>query len=277
MVRKSKIFIGIGAIVFITLVIGGIFLKGKLEEAQLQRDQEYFSHPSNMVGRWVSDDGRLSFLVYTSDVVLEPSYRIRLNLENIAFSGPSVIEGKVPTTRSYIRYMEVLDDTADTSNWLVQMEIWPLSRLDMDNNCFEARVVYHPNNDWEKCEDLGTFVFQKDTDFVEDVTGGFSQATLETIILALNDACNSYYYDAELGVMDLEFDDPGTSGIYGEGVNFDGYIHGTGIIAPIEGNVFQLGTSKIEFYIDPSAQPMRVCYLENSTLDQTIVSDCEMQ
>ena len=274
MTKKKKRLIGIGMFFLIALVIGGMFLKGKLDEMQLQKDQEYFSQPANMVGRWVSEDGSLSFLIYTPDEwAIESYYRIRVDLGNLPVSGPSVMEGKVPTTRAYIHYLEVLDDTADTNNWQVQMEVWPLRKLDAGNNRFEGRVVYHPNRDSEESEELGTFVFRKDTSFVDETTGEISQATTEEVIMALNQACNDYYYDAEVGVMDVEFDDPGTTGIYGEGVNYDGYLHGTGILAPVDGNVFQTGTTQIEFYVDPAAEPISVYYLENNTLGQTIVSN----
>lgn len=274
MARKKNLFVGIGAIVLIALVMGGVFLKGRLDEARVQQDQEYFSQPANISGRWVSEDRRLSFLIFASDVVLEPSYRIRVDLENIAFSGPRIIEGSVPTNRAYIRYLEVLADTEDR---LVQMGIQPLRKLSDNNNCFEARVIYYKDSTLEDCEDLGTFVFRKDTSFVGEATAEISQATTEKIIAALSEACNSYYYDAELSVMNVEFDTPGTTGICGQGVTYDGYIHGTGMIAPIDGNVFQTGTSLIEFYMDPATEPMSVYRLENITLGQAIVSDYEVQ
>lgn len=274
MASKKKLFIGIGLTIFVALVIGTVFISRKLDEVRIQKDQEYFSQPANMVGRWVSDDGSLSFLIYTAETILDPSYRIRVDLEDIDFSGPSIIEGKVPTTRAYIRYLEVL---ADSEDWVVQLGLEPLRKLGEDNNCFEARVIYHTGSGFEDREDLGTFTFRKDTNFVEEGTAELSQTATETITAALNEACNSYYTDAEVSVAYTEFDTPGTAGVYGEGVNYDGYIHGTCLIAPtIKTSVF-LELSQIEFYIDPAADPMRVYYLENTTLGQTIVSNYEVQ
>lgn len=170
-----------------------------------------------------------------------------MDLKRAAFSGPDIIEGKVPANCAYIGYLEVLENSADTGNRLVQLELWPLRKL-------------------------GTFVFQKDTSFAEEGTGEISQATAEAVISALNQACNDYYYDAEVGVMDVDFDNPVTTGIYGECVNYNGYLHGTGTIVPADGGVFQAGTSQIEFYMDLSAEPICVYYPENTTLGQKIIS-----
>ena len=274
MKRNKKLMLGMGAIVLLALVIGGVLLRGKQAEVNLQQEQEYFSQPANLVGRWVSEEGGLSFLIYTSDVTYEPSYRIRMDIEQADFSGPSTIEGSVPANRAYIGYLEVL---ADQEERTVQLEIRPLRKLDSDNSRFEARVGYYRDGYLGECEVLGTFVFRKDTSFVTAETGEISQAATEAVMAALSQACNNYYYDAEVGVMDVEFDAPGTTGIYGEGVSYDGYLHGTGIIAPVSGDTFQTGTYQIQFVIDPAAEPLRVYHLENTTLGQTIVSEGLMQ
>ena len=69
MASKKKLFIGIGLTIFVALVIGTVFISRKLDEVRIQKDQEYFSQPANMVGRWVSDDGSLSFLIYTAETI----------------------------------------------------------------------------------------------------------------------------------------------------------------------------------------------------------------
>jgi len=89
-----------------------------------------------------------------------------------------------------------------------------------------------------------------------------------------NDACNSFY-DIQVGVLDMQLDETGTNGLYGEPVSYDGFIHGTGIIAPVGNGSFSLGSNNIKFLIDPTTSPMTIYNLYVQTNGDRIVFQYE--
>jgi len=144
-----------------------------------------------------------------------------------------------------------------------QIDFFPLEQIDGESKQFRISVNVYKSDTGH--EGMGQFTIRK-----EEFGGGIdylSQETTDAIIQQINDACNRFYSSVQMGVMDLD--------IGGEfmPVSNDGFIRGTGIIAPVKGGGFQLGTSEIEFEIDTVAYDMRIFNLINSTTGDTIISD----
>ena len=277
--KKKQLLLGIGIIVLIGIIVGAFFVKQKMDEEYLNARIEYFCTPENLAGRWISEDGNASFFVYLTQRETEVAnpyntkYDIRVYapaLVDMGLNDTGIISGSTSNMRAYTHQLEVL---TDADNWICAMVLCPVPEsLTDDNNTFEAILYHYPDTQGEGLTKIGTYVFHR-SDSLIDGSDNISQPVTEEIKASITQTYSNYYnYDAGFEIVSIDFDDPGTTGFDGQGVNFDGYIHGTGVIAPADGNIFRFGTSEIEFYIDPATNPMSIYSLKNITQGQTIVS-----
>lgn len=257
MSRKKKLLGLIGLAVVLAAMLGTWVLFRQNRAAQQEKeDLQWFCDAYHISGRWVSQDRAFSLLVYMDE---DLTNRARLYTTQGAFEG--VVEAGTGENNSLV----ILADQNDGQ--YPQMELTPLEMLDDAHHTYKIKATYLPAA--SDAQEIGEYelVFSKLTDEAEQVT----EDNLAEWMSAINEEL-SLYYQMELGVMNIELDRDGIYDANGGYVGKDGFIHGTGIVAPVSGGVFQMGSSEIAFVLDPAAPTVKVCQLINETSGDVITA-----
>lgn len=255
--RGKKLWAGLG-IVAAAVVILGVVLVRNLQAEKAREDAaadlRWFCNGINLSGRWVSEDGGFSMLVYMDR---EHESRVRLYTAQGLFEGTAAEGADRLTIRA--------DGDGGSGS---QMELTPVECLDDASREYRIQVVCRLSD--TEVQKLGEYVVQRDR--LVDEVEQFAEGTLEDWIRAINGAL-SQYYGVELGVMDLELAQDGVHDANGGYVGYDGFVRGTGVAAPVSGGVFQLGSSEISFALDIAAADVKVVGLQNTTSGDVIVEE----
>ena len=254
--KKKQVLIGVGILAVIVAIIGTVMVMKKAEEKKQAEERKWFSTPENIIGRWVSDED-FSFLVYKDE---SEECHVRIHTDN------GVFEGTATKARAYTGNLEVKENKSEQ---FPQMTIFPVEKLSDSNDQYRVSLYYFDSDG--KHEGIGQYIIHKDT--LVDNIGSITPELKDHITKQLNDAL-SQYYDFKVSSMKLDFD---FDGIYDANigyVNYDGYIHGIGVImaATAEG-MNKLGFEDIDFVIDPASPKMSIKNLKNTTTGHVIVDN----
>lgn len=254
--KKKQVLIGVGILAVIVAIIGTVMVMKKAEEKKQAEERKWFSTPENIIGRWVSDED-FSFLVYKDE---SGECHVRIHTDN------GVFEGTATKTRAYTGNLEVKENKSEQSP---QMTIFPVEKLSDSNDKYRVSLYYFDSDG--KHEGIGQYIIHKDT--LVDNFGSITPEFKDSITKQLNDAL-SQYYGFEVSSMDLDFDFDGIYDGNGGYVNYNGYIHGIGVItaATAEG-MNKLGAEDIDFVIDPASPKLSIKNLKNTTTGRVIVDN----
>lgn len=255
---RKKLWIGVGAVVIAAVVLGIVLTRSLL--AQKEREDtasglQWFCSAANLSGRWVSEDGGFSLLVYMDDK-LESCARL--------YTDQGLFEGAVEDGAEGNGSLMIRADGEETA--YPQIKLTPVEMLDDSNQEYRVQVTCYRSESEE--QDMGEYEIK----FVRlvDESDQVREETMESWINAINQAVNGYYGTA-LGVMDVELERDGVYDANGGYVGHDGLVHGTGIIAPVSEGVFQLGSSEISFTLDIAGADVKVWQLTNTTSGDVVV------
>lgn len=221
----------------------------------------WFCSAANVSGRWVSADHQFSFLVYL-DEQLESHARV--------CTPQGVWSGTLEDGAGQSGSLKIAAD--DGSAPYSQLELTPTEALDDANTRY--RVTVSGSSSDTESSVLGTYELElvRFTDDAEQIT----QEALETFMNAIQRELDRY--DAiGLGIMHLEFAQDGVHDFNGGYIGHDGFLYGTGTIAPVSGGVFQPGSNTIEFKLDLASPEVTVRMLKNTTSGVVLVDEADPQ